>query len=82
VDGEVVTHDLAEGETMRCHPGHCGMFEQTVKLSVTTVPGLANKLFGGDGLFLLTLTGRGRIWLQSLTLPNLAHAIAPYLGKG
>ncbi len=77
--GEVITYDLAAGETMRCLPGFCGMFEQTVTMSVTTVPGLANKLFGGDGIFLLALTGPGKIWLQSMTLPNLAHAISPYL---
>jgi len=80
--GEVVSYDLQAGETLRCHPGYCGMFEESVKMSVTTVPGLANKLFGGDGLFLLSLTGPGKIWLQSLTLPNLAHAISPYLPKG
>lgn len=36
-------------------------------------------LFGGDGIFLATLTGPGRIWLQTLTLSNFAHALAPYL---
>jgi uncharacterized protein (AIM24 family) len=46
---------------------------------VTTVPGIKNALFGGDGLFLATLTGPGRVWLQSMTLPHLAHAIAEYL---
>jgi hypothetical protein len=30
-------------------------------------------------LFLARLTGPGRLWLQSMTVPNLAHAIAPYL---
>jgi hypothetical protein len=37
-------------------------------------------LFGGDGLFLAQLTGPGKVWLQTLTLPNLAHALSPYLG--
>jgi uncharacterized protein (AIM24 family) len=36
-------------------------------------------LFGGDGLFLAALTGPGRVWLQSLTISNLAHALTPYL---
>jgi hypothetical protein len=43
------------------------------------VPGIKNKIFGGDGLFLLRLTGPGKVWLQSLSLPMLAHALAPYL---
>jgi uncharacterized protein (AIM24 family) len=39
-------------------------------------------LFGGDGIFLAALTGPGRVWLQSLPLSNLAHALSPYLGGG
>jgi uncharacterized protein (AIM24 family) len=40
---------------------------------------IANKLFGGDGLFLVQLTGPGRVWLQSLTMATMAQAIAEYL---
>ncbi len=36
-------------------------------------------VLAGDGLFLLRLVGPGKVWLQSLTLPGLAHALAPYL---
>ena len=52
---------------------------QSVDYELTTVPGIKNKVFGGDGLFLLRLTGPGKVWLQSLSLPMLAHALAPYL---
>ena len=38
--------------------------------------------FGGDGIFLAALTGPGRIWLQTLPLANLAHALQPYLSTG
>lgn len=79
LSGEVVPYDLPAGNTLRVHPGHIGMFQSSVTFNVTTVPGIANKLFGGDGLFLGTLTGPGRVWLQSLTLPGLAHQIAHYL---
>jgi uncharacterized protein (TIGR00266 family) len=81
LSGEVVPYDLEPGETLRVHPGHVGMFDQSVTFDITTVPGIANKLFGGDGLFLVTLTGPGRVWLQSLPLPNLAHALVPYLPR-
>jgi uncharacterized protein (AIM24 family) len=43
------------------------------------VPGIKNIIFGGDGLFLAALTGPGKVWLQTLPLPNLAAALAPYL---
>jgi uncharacterized protein (TIGR00266 family) len=82
LDGEVVTYDLAPGETLRVHPGHVGMIEATVTFDITTLPGIRNILFGGDGLFLAALTGPGRVWLQSLPLANLAHALAPYLPSG
>lgn len=81
LDGEVVTYDLAPGEMLRVHPGHVGMFEDTVSFDITTLRGIRNVLFGGDGLFLAALTGPGRIWLQSLPLSNLAHAVAPYLPR-
>lgn len=77
--GEVVVHDLAPGEVIDVHPGHVGMFESSVNFDITMLPGIRNKLFGGDGFFLARLTGPGRIWLQTMTMPNLAHAIAPYL---
>ncbi|HLZ30717.1 MAG TPA: TIGR00266 family protein [Chloroflexota bacterium] len=82
LDGEVVTYDLSPGETLRVHPGHVGMFEGTVNFDITMLPGIRNILFGGDGLFLAALTGPGRVWLQSLPLSNLAHALAQYLPSG
>ena len=78
--GAVVEHLLAPGEAVDVHPGHVGMFEDSVSFDITTIPGIRNKLFGGDGFFLARLTGPGRIWLQTLTVPGLAHALAPYLG--
>ena len=79
LSGEVVTIDLAPGETIKAHPGHVGMFQDRVQFDVTLMKGISNAVFGGDGLFLATLTGPGRVWLQTLPLPNLAHALVPYL---
>lgn len=80
--GEVVTYDLAAGETVQVHPGHIGMFQDSVSFDIKLMRGFANALFGGDGLFVARLTGPGKVWLQTLTVPNLAHALAPYLGSG
>jgi uncharacterized protein (TIGR00266 family) len=79
--GEIVTYSLAPGETLQVHPGHVGMFEGSVNFDITMIPGLKNKLFGGDGLFIANLTGPGQVWLQTLTMPNLAHALEPYLAR-
>lgn len=77
--GDVVEIDLAPGEYVRVHPGHVALFEAAMSLELTTVPGIRNKLFGGDGLFLAKLQGPGKVWLQSITLPALAHALQPYI---
>jgi uncharacterized protein (AIM24 family) len=77
--GEAVTYDLQPGETLRVHPGHIGMFEQSVGFDITLMRGFTNAIFGGDGLFVARLTGPGKVWLQTLTLPNLAHALAHYM---
>jgi uncharacterized protein (TIGR00266 family) len=79
--GEIIERTLAPGERVRVHPGHVGMFEESVSFNITTMPGIRNVLFGGSGLFLAELTGPGKLWLQTLTLPNLAHALAPYLSS-
>ena len=76
----MIEYDLAAGETISAHPGHVGMFSESVNFDVTLLPGIGNMFFGGDGLFVARLSGPGKVWLQSLTLPNLAHAISPYLG--
>jgi uncharacterized protein (AIM24 family) len=67
LSGEVVTKDLRPGETLRVHPGHVGAFQTS------------NMIFGGDGIFLAALTGPGRVWLQSLPISKLAHALREYL---
>ena len=79
--GEVVVYDLQPGNTLRVHPGQVGMFQEGVQFNIVTVPGIQNMFFGGSGLFLAALTGPGRVWLQSMALQHLAHAIQEYLPK-
>jgi uncharacterized protein (TIGR00266 family) len=79
LSGELSEYDLEPGQSLRVHPGHVGLIEGTVQYELTTVPGIKNKLFGGDGLFLLRLTGPGKVWLQSLSLSLLADALEPFL---
>lgn len=43
------------------------------------VKGFKNILFGGEGLFLTTLTGPGRVYLQTMTMPSFTERIIPYL---
>ncbi len=82
LSGEVVVRDLRPGETLRVHPGHVGAFQAHVAFNITRIQGIRNMFFGGDGIFLAALTGPGRVWLQTLPLSNLAHALRPYLPSG
>src|SRR5579862_9591651 len=79
LSGELIVKDLQAGETLRVHPGHVGAFQSSVSFQITTVPGIKNMIFGGDGVFLAALTGPGRVWLQTLPIAKLAHAIERYL---
>ena len=79
LSGEVIMKDLRPGENLRVHPGHVGAFESSVSFQITTVPGIKNMIFGGDGLFLASLTGPGKIWLQTLPISKLAHQLMEYM---
>jgi uncharacterized protein (TIGR00266 family) len=79
LSGELVIRDLRPGETLRVHPGHVGAFQSSVSFQITTVPGIKNMIFGGDGIFLAALTGPGRIWLQTLPISRLAHELSEYM---
>jgi uncharacterized protein (TIGR00266 family) len=79
IAGEVREYMLKPGETMKVDPGHIAMYEPSVNYDIARVKGVKNIFFGGEGLFLATLTGPGRIWLQSLPLTNLAAKLMQYM---
>jgi uncharacterized protein (TIGR00266 family) len=79
IAGEVREYDLKSGETMKVDPGHIAMYEPSVNYDITRVKGAKNILFGGEDLFLASLTGPGRVWLQSLPLSNLASKLMQYM---
>jgi uncharacterized protein (AIM24 family) len=79
LSGELMVKDLSAGETLRVHPGHVGAFQTSVNFEITTVPGIKNMIFGGDGIFLACLTGPGRVWLQTLPIARLAHELMEYM---
>jgi uncharacterized protein (TIGR00266 family) len=79
LSGEVVTRQLAAGERLLVHAGHVGVHEPTVSFDIQMLRGFSNVLFGGEGLFVATLTGPGEVHLQSMPIMNLAEEIARYL---
>ena len=81
IDGSVVEVDLKEGEQIKVETGHVALFDATVQYDIESVKGFKNIFFGGQGLFLTTLTGPGKVYLQTLTAADMAEKLIPYLPK-
>jgi uncharacterized protein (TIGR00266 family) len=73
--GTLMERHLAPGETLRVDTGCVVAYQPSVDFDVQYVGKIKSALFGGEGLFFATLTGPGRIWLQSLPLSRLANRI-------
>lgn len=80
--GEITEYELQPGQVLKVDPGYLGAYEPTVEFDITRVKGIKNMFFGGEGLFLTTLKGPGKVWLQSMPLPNLAKRLLPYIPTG
>jgi uncharacterized protein (AIM24 family) len=81
LDGEIMEYTLGPDQVLKVDTGHVAMYEPTVSFDIEMMKGFRNILFGGEGLFLATLRGPGRVWLQTMPMMNLAKAIAEYLPK-
>ena len=83
--GTLEEKTLAPGETLRVDTGCIVAMQPTVDYDIQLAGGVKTMLFGGEGLFLATLRGPGRVWLQSLPFSRLASRIfaaAPQSGGG
>jgi uncharacterized protein (TIGR00266 family) len=81
LDGEIVEYTLQPGQRLLVDTGHVAMFEPTIAYDIQIVKGIKNILFGGEGLFFVSLTGPGRVWLQTMPLTKLAGALRQYMPK-
>jgi len=73
--GGTVVHKQLQGETLRVDTGCIVAFEESISYDVQMAGGLKSMIFGGEGLFLATLSGFGTVWLQSLPFSRLADRI-------
>ena len=77
--GDLNVVDLAPGEQYKVSTSNAVAWEDTVSYDISAVGGLKTALFSGEGLFVTTLTGPGKIVIQSMTLGDLAESLIPYL---
>ncbi len=79
VDGEVVEYDLQAGQQLKVDTGHLAAMESSVDFDVTMMKGFRNILLGGEGLFLASVRGPGKVWLQTMPMSKLAQKVAQFL---
>jgi uncharacterized protein (TIGR00266 family) len=76
--GGTVIERTLNNETLRVDTGCVVAFESQIDFDVQAAGGLRSMVFGGEGMFLATLRGTGRVWLQSMPIRKLVQALAPY----
>lgn len=77
--GDFIEMELDAGERIKVDTGSVVGWEATVDYDIQRVKGIKTMFFGGEGLFITRLEGPGRVLLQSMTLNNLAMALAPFM---
>ena len=75
--GDFIEFDLAPGQTLQIDTGCIVAFDESVDYDIQFVGGIKTALFGGEGLFLATLTGPGHVVIQSMTLEKLRRELGP-----
>ncbi len=75
--GDFVEFILKPGEVLQVDTGCIVAFDESVAYDIEMVGGIKSAIFGGEGLFLATLTGPGRIIIQSMTLEKMRRELAP-----
>ncbi len=76
--GGTVIEKTLNNESLRIDTGCVVAFESSLDFDVSRAGGLRSMIFGGEGIFLATMTGTGKVWLQSMPIRKLVQALAPY----
>ena len=77
-DGSIIEYELGAGQKIIVDTGNLAAMSATCKMDIQTVPGLKNKVFGGEGFFHTVVTGPGHVWLQTMPVSSVADALRPY----
>ncbi len=75
--GDFIEFELKAGETVQIDTGSIVAFDEGVDYDIQMAGGIKTAIFGGEGLFLATLTGPGKVIIQSMTLEKMRREMAP-----
>ena len=79
IDGYCKVYDLRQGESLVVDTGYLAAMSESCSMTIQSVKGVKNALFGGEGFFNTVVTGPGRVYVQSMPVINTANALSPYL---
>ncbi|MFN8431214.1 MAG: TIGR00266 family protein [Spirosomataceae bacterium] len=79
--GGVVMEKTLQNETLRIDTGCIVAFEPQLNFDIQSAGGLRSMIFGGEGMFLATLSGTGKVWIQSMPISKLIQRLTPYGGN-
>jgi uncharacterized protein (TIGR00266 family) len=80
--GNIIERNLNYGELIKIDTGCIVAFTSDINYDIQFVGGIKNTFFGGEGIFYATLTGPGKVWIQSLPISRLASRILSYGAPG
>ncbi|MDQ6961417.1 MAG: TIGR00266 family protein [Mariprofundaceae bacterium] len=80
VGGTVIRKEFND-QTILVDTGCVAAFTSDIDYSIAPAGGLKSMFFGGEGLFLTTLSGTGTVWLQSLPFSRMADRILQHAPK-
>jgi len=75
--GGTLIEKTLNNETLRVDTGCVVAFEDSIDFSIERAGGLKSMIFGGEGIFLSTLRGTGKVWLQSMPIKKMIQALSP-----
>lgn len=76
--GTIIERNIEQGNKLRVDTGCLVAFTSSVNYDIEFVGGIKNTIFGGEGVFFATLSGQGKVWIQSLPISRLASRILAY----
>ena len=79
--GGVVIERTLNNEMLRVDTGCVVGFEPSVNFDIQRAGGLRSMVFGGEGLFMATLRGSGKVWIQSMPISKLVARLGASGGQ-
>ncbi len=76
--GDFLEYNLKPGQVLKVDTGQLVGFESTVSYDIERIGGIRSILFAGEGLFLATMKGPGKVIVQSMNVSALANTLSRY----